>query len=323
MDAGSSEQVTRNGVDNLRYQLDHHLRSVDLASGDEPRIEAALQWLLATRSGRGYWGYQSPAVTATNCLAIAAWKPAEATSLIGPSIAWLLEQSDETGWETLWDTAVSLAAITSASQSRSSGVQELVNRLVDNGPENAKPHHAAQVLLLGVENRWDLTVQRQWADRVRDTLNQRDGSYVLGQAVHALIASGDSPSELDTELGWLSDYLIDTPLSTSAFLDHASALRALAISGAYSDTVDHTVDEFFGDAHRRDGSWYHEPWYTAWALLALHEVRSVRRYVVEQPAMNRYFNDVEHLVVSVRDVEQRRDEDQRKVRWLVVRRQIA
>jgi hypothetical protein len=316
--SGFSETVDA-ALQRLGDGLSSHLQVVDLTR-DEPRVQDAVSWLLNVRHGEGYWGHRSPAITATCCLAIAEWRPPDAEHVLGLSAEWLLEQADDGRWETLWDSAVALHAVLAAGRSDDPRTRSALEHLRRSEPRLAtgRPHHAAQVLALAQSARWPSQLHRRWTAQVRRELPTRRDPYVAGQAVHALLATGTTPDDLSVELDALAEYLRSTPLSTAAFLDHAAALRALAASGGHEAVVDETIDEMFGSAWRRDGSWYHDPWYTAWALLALHEVRAVRRVVVEQPRFNAYMADAAAMVEVLRDDEQRATRREHRDRLRIV-----
>ena len=61
----SVEDVVRDALARLRLDLNGHHQVVDLSEHGEQRIRAAIDWLISVRHPDGYWGFRSPAVTAT------------------------------------------------------------------------------------------------------------------------------------------------------------------------------------------------------------------------------------------------------------------
>lgn len=306
----STEGIVRDAVARLRVDLNGHHQVVDLSERGEQRIGAAIDWLISVRHPDGYWGYRSPAVTANCTLAIALWRPVQATELLRPSAMWLLDQAHEGAWETVWDSGAAVAAVHRAGLGRLPAARRAAEHLMSIDPSEAtgRPHHAAQVLGAAQVCDWNPAKKGRWVEQMAGDLNPRAGAYVLGQAVFALLEASRPVADFVDELDELARYLAETPPSTAAFLDRAVALRALAEAGSHPDVVDRTIDEFFGSAYRRDGSWYHDPWYTSWGLLALHEASAVRRVVVEQPRLNDYLVRLDDAVALVRDRERRQAE---------------
>lgn len=108
----SAEEIARKAFGLLLRSLQRHRQVVDLSEGDEPRIEAALDWLELVCHPDGYWGYRSPAVTAACAEAVTTWRPAIAERALRSSAEWLLTRADDGSWETVWDSAVALMAVT-------------------------------------------------------------------------------------------------------------------------------------------------------------------------------------------------------------------
>jgi hypothetical protein len=316
----SVEAIVRDAVARLHVDLDGHHQVVDLSERGEQRITAAIDWLISVRHPDGYWGYRSPAVTSTCTLAIGLWRPVEATELLRPSADWLLDQAHEGAWETVWDSGTAVAAVHLAGLGRQSGAKQAAEHLLSLDPSEAtgRPHHAAQVLAAAELCDWHPAKKDRWVDRLVQDLNPKAGAYVLGQAVYALLGASRPVADFADELDELARYLTDTPPSTAAFLDRAAALRALARAGTHADIVDRTIDEFFGSAYRRDGSWYHDPWYTGWGLLALHEASAVRRVVIEQPRLDDYLARLDNLVTRVRDIEAGQANVERRERLVIM-----
>jgi hypothetical protein len=319
-DRPSAEAVIRDALHRLRVDLDGHHHVVDLSEHGEQRIRSAIEWLLAVRHPDGYWGYRSPAVTATCTQAIALWRPVEAEALLRPSAEWLLSQAHGGAWETTWDSGAALAAVCAAGLNRDPRAQEAMTALARLAPAAVEgcPHHGAQVLNAALLCEWPPPRLQRWADSLIQELDPRFGPYVLGQATYGLLSVGRPVADLHDTLDHLAEYLTDTPPSTAAFLDHTSALRALARAGTHPEVVDRSIDNMFSGAHRRDGSWYHEPWYTAWALLALNEANSVRRVVVEQPRLDDYLARADQAVGTVRDLEANAARAQQRSRFVVM-----
>jgi hypothetical protein len=100
--------------------------------------------------------------------------------------------------------------------------------------------------------------------------------------------SGNVPPEkLSESIELLAGYLSGATLSNATFLEQAHALQALAVAKTHNDLVADNLDKIFVN-QRRNGSWYHDPFLTAWALLALFEAKTVTRVVMELPAFNKH-----------------------------------
>lgn len=125
----SVEHVVRDALARLRLDLNGHHQVVDLSEHGEQRIRAAIDWLISVRHPDGYWGYRSPAVTATCTHAIALWRPVEAAQLLRPSATWLLDQANQGAWETLWDSGAAVSAIQLADLGRLPEAKEVAAHL--------------------------------------------------------------------------------------------------------------------------------------------------------------------------------------------------
>lgn len=144
----SAEEIARKAFGLLLRSLQRHRQVIDLSEGDEPRIEAALDWLELVRHPDGYWGYRSPAVTGTCVAAVTTWRPAIAERGLQSSAEWLLAQADDGSWETVWDSAVALGAVANCGLQHDPRARRAIERLATLPPSACagKPHHAAQVL---------------------------------------------------------------------------------------------------------------------------------------------------------------------------------
>lgn len=299
--------------------LDRHLQAVALAEGDDSRIDDAVAWLLQTRASEGYWGYRSPAVTSLCLLAIAKWRPGLPSLQLLSTRQWLIDQSSGWMWETLWDTAVALTALHRSDLLTPVEARAATTRLTQVNLDECLPpaHHCAQVLQFLTATGADNSTRLTWVEATRTALSDNSGPYVTGQAIQALLMCGEEPDPMSIQLSKLEEHVNLTPLSTSSFLDHAAALGALSLDPRRGTTTAFAVDLLFGSAHRRDGSWYHEPWYTAWALLALHDVRHVQRYIVEQPRMVDYLAPLKKLPGELASVENASAIMEVRQRWRV------
>lgn len=316
----SSERIVRPPIERVLEELEHHRQVVDLRSGDDDRPSKAVDWLLATRNQvDGYWGYRSAAVTATCIVAVAIWRPSPPPPDLQDAGKWLVSQAVDGRWETVWDSGMAMSALEVLGQMRPNVAGAATKNIYDLHParESIPAHHCAQVLLWHLTANAPLSQRQIWIDATLKALHPHAGPYVIGQAIHALVVAGVNPAN-DTITSFvdpLAEHLRQTPLSTSALLDHTAALRALAVVPGHEEVVDLAVDSLFSSALRSDGSWYHDPWYTAWALLALHEVRSVRRYVVEQPTMHRLMESLSKVPDAIVEVEQVRKSREVVDRW--------
>src|SRR5690606_32387018 len=112
-------------------------------------------------------------------------------------------------------------------------------------PSKGKPHHRAQVLSFASLQGWSVDLTAPWVDAVQAEIHDGIGPYALGQITYGLLLNGVPTSSLAPHLDRMADYLDRTAISTAAFLDHASSLRALAAAGTHGDVVDSTIDALF------------------------------------------------------------------------------
>ncbi len=298
---GSFEEILTRFREDLARR---HAATIILSEASEPRVALALQWLMTVRNQEGYWGYASPGGTALCALAMESWWGlAQARPQLATTTAWLSRCWEEGTLETPWDTAV-VGRVLCLLGGQKKAVREIRDRLLEYNVEDDwsdRPHHAAEILNTLAVIGSDLEVRDAWSAKLRTLLQTEEYvPSVLGQVLYALLVSGNgNPDSLEAPVGRLVRYLESTRISNSEFLNHAHTLRALAATAKYTEVVGLTLDKMFFDARRQDGSWYHEPFLTAWALLALREAKGVRRVVVELPAFNaaveRCIRDVEQL----------------------------
>lgn len=256
----------------------------------EPRLWAAVEWIRTMACPEGYWGYASATATCLCSLALALWRDPASDKVLRSACGWLLQTSRSGTWETPWDSAIALRAIELAGHGNHETAllgKETALNLVHQGVP-LKPHHAAQSLNLATLVKHES--RGAWTARCREMLHADTNPYVQGQVIHALINGGAYDESLDGPLQMLSTFVQAELPSASTFLSYVVALQALAASHEHEKVVSLALDNIFTDAYRTDGSWYHEPWYTAWALCALHEVKAVRRLVIFSPDLNREFD---------------------------------
>jgi hypothetical protein len=281
-----------------------------LSEEGEPRVSLAIQWLLAVRDEEGFWGYQSAGDTALCALAIESWLGLVPTlEQLESTIAWLARAWEDGLVETAWDTGVAGRILYLLGTRRLKTIREVQEQLTAFNPEDdwsGNPHHAAEVLNALAVMEADFELREAWATKLTTLIQTEEYTVsVLGQVVYALLVNGDrSPDSLEDSISKLAHYLENTRMSNAEFLTHVHALRALAATAQYRDVVGLSLDKIFSDAYRQDGSWYHAPGMTAWALLALREAKAVRRVIIELPTFNvlveRTYHEVEALQTQER-----------------------
>lgn len=280
-------------LSSLRLELNRRQQTVRLTERSDPRITQALEWLLARQDPDGFWGYASPGGTALCVLALRYWRPTPDSAELIPATDWLCGQAADGLWETYWDTAVAVRAIYLVGADANNKVfKEAKKHLLELDPHDSwvteRPHHAAQVLNALADTGAAVSYRNQWSDVLRAALDRAElGTSVRAQIVHALMRSGNVPAdELSRSIDPLAHYLTRATLSNATFLDQVHALQALAVAKTHDNIVFENLDKIFVD-QRRNGSWYHDPYLTAWALLALYEAQTVTRVVMELPAFNK------------------------------------
>jgi hypothetical protein len=259
---------------------------------NEPRIPAAVDWLRAFINPNGSWGCNSSTATCMCALGLTMWKQPGPDPQVEASCRWLLESSRDGAWETPWETAVALRTLERAGYGNHPISILGKKKVLALNPAEAdlKPHHRAQILNLitelGAHDLSDPWIARCDADLPRT----KNSPYIMGQIVHSLLSANNSSVNCDTALRQLKDFLLAGPPEAATFLPYLVTLQALACSGTeYQETVGVALDYIFTDAHRADGSWYHDPWYTGWAVCALHDVHAVRRLVIDAPVFAKEF----------------------------------
>lgn len=240
----------------------------------------------------GFGGYASPGGTALCILALRCWRPTPSAELIAAT-DWLCGQAADGLWETYWDTAIAVRAIYLVGADANNKVfRDAKKHLLELDPEDSwvteRPHHGAQVLTALADTGAGVSYRNQWSDALRATTDREElGTSVRAQIVHALMRSGNVPADqLSGSIEPLAHYLTRATLSNATFLDQAHALQALAVAKTHDNIVFENLDKIFVD-QRRNGSWYHDPYLTACALLALYEADTVTRVVMELPAFNK------------------------------------
>ncbi len=287
---------------------------------NEPRISAAVDWLRSVMNPNGSWGSESSTATCICALALTLWKEPGRDKHVTTSAHWLLQSSRDGAWETPWESAVAIRALERAGLGNHPIVIRGKERLLSINPAEAdlKPHHRAQILNLITELRaYDLG--ESWVARCDADLTRSNSPYVMGQIVHALLSANSRSNNCDVALKTLQDFTLSGPPEAATFLPYIASLQALSCSGGkYEETAGIALDHIFTDAHRKDGSWYHDPWYTGWAICVLHEVQAVRRLVIDAPAFAREFQVVHNRIAELSTIE-----IQHKKTDLRSRRQVA
>jgi hypothetical protein len=287
---------------------------------NEPRIPAAVDWLRSVINPNGSWGSNSSTATCICALGLTLWKQPGPDPQVEASCGWLLESSRDGSWETPWETAVALRALERAGlgnhQTAILGKQKLL--ALNPSEAELKPHHRAQVLNLITELR-AYDIREAWISKCDADLPQVDSPYIVGQIVHALLSANNLSANCDAALKQLRDFSLSGPPEAATFLPYVVALQALASSGAeYEETVGIALDHIFTDAHRTDGSWYHDSWYTGWAVCALHDVHAVRRLVIDAPVFGKEFRQVHERLQELNSLELARHKSE-----LGLRRRVA
>ena len=294
----------------LREELQEGLRTQTLRIDEEPDVVAAITWLTSCRRSDACWGEQQDGTTGLAVLALTAWSDLRRAGVLSPATEaarafdarptanWIARRADSEGkWLTPWYTGIAVQALVAA-QYRGGELRRGVDYLLRLNPDNEqywrdRTHHAAQVLSALAAVRADGEVLASWEACVMHHASSRLSPYVCGQAVHCLLRhTNRSHEEVRHLVEPLAAYLDATDLSKSAFIDHASALRALAVAKSVSRETQTLVAskarELFSRTER--GSWYRDAEMTAWALLALHEVGSVTQVTVDQVSFNSAFS---------------------------------
>jgi hypothetical protein len=112
-------------------------------------------------------------------------------------------------------------------------------------------------------------------------------TYVAGQVVESLIASGVNPADeiLSPYIKQLKEYLIQADVSISNFMHICSAFKGLGVAlgvGNFNEpALHHTLGKMFQPTRlREDGSWYRDITMTGWALVSLRSLKRVTKIEV-------------------------------------------
>lgn len=271
---------------------------IDLRTTIDPRVVKAVDWLLTQQNADGSFGAKNPAYTAWVSIAIMEWRSEFARSEeFGRALDFLKGYGPSGRLETLWDTAAAVQLFLKAGRSDPWAQQALdYLRNVDLSKPPVRPHHAAQmVAALWAADPSDprIGVLR---DHIEMSLDDQDGSYEVGQAVWACqrgpaMHQGPARRWRDYLNGWVTT----ASVNNSSFVQYCSGL--LGLSQYQTDNIRtqiaNRVDNLFQEGYRQDGSWYHDVWATAWALLTLGGAGYVRRVAVSLPAINLALDSLE------------------------------
>lgn len=300
----TSSEAGLSALKSLEARLDDHTRTEEALESPRDEVVEALDWLASRQRVRGYWGEEQEGTTALAMIALKLWSERPDTAAgamaraavdddaLSDGAAWLAEQARDGRWETPWYSAIAIRAMRLA-DFRSPVLEEGQAYLEALDPANDQEwcdrvHHAAQILLALHELDPDHSAIPAWTDCIKRNLESRDGPYVCGQAVHALVSCTTTPASELPVIDDIREYLENTPLSKSAFMNYAPALLALALSEeSADDLVTAKANELFSKRER--GSWYRDAEMTAWALLALHSVHSLTQIVVDKGTFNSAF----------------------------------
>jgi hypothetical protein len=273
----------------------------------------ALAWLIERRREPGHWGEEDVGATALAVIAIANWSERTpegkravrrqgADDLIvdlAPSLAWLARRADAAGaYATPWYSAVALQAFAAAGESATEPAQRTVASLMSLDPRDGQRwfnhvHHAAQVLEALNAVGMPSEVLAPWADTVAEYVDKDLGAYVCGQALHALVVpAGRGAADFEEIVAYLEGYLRSAPLTLPRFVDSLPALHALCLVDNERDSAAEVVldktRELFNKYEPASG-WYSNPWYTALALVTLHEIDSDRQIVIDSNSLHDAF----------------------------------
>lgn len=290
--------------DRLVLDLREHesLRQIDVDPVGQ--VGRAVAWLQRSQQPEGYWGEQCLLDTQMTLLALGLWAvEPDVWELEGGvqggvpiAFSWLEGfQDNAPGWEAnVWDTSAILQAAAHFGYAKSPSMvaarEWIESRQSDNWgiDQGAGIHYLAQALMAMVSCGSPAHV----IDQARSTLTfeaDRLGvasawtPYAKGQVLSALVVGGVNPANAVSGrlANELLEYLLTAEVTIANWLHLCSAFRGLGLSLGTA-TMDHprlqvAVQRLFSPNRvRSDGSWYRSVPMTAWALIALESVRTVR-----------------------------------------------
>ncbi|GAB86828.1 hypothetical protein GORBP_081_01110 [Gordonia rubripertincta NBRC 101908] len=268
-------------MDHVRKELSSYIVEIPVDEQSDPRVQQSMEWLISSQLPSGGFGNNSPAYTAMAVKTIRQWRPAWRQSDGFERAALHIVSSASGGrLETVWDTAIAVSAL-EGSAAAHPFVAAATNYLTQIGPSTQlKPHHAAQLVITLVSAQPGCSTIPSWIAMLRTQRVHPATPYGLGQVSAALANASDASVELRRQCDELSDWLGSVEITKANFVEYCSALIGLSGSShpAHAARVSACIDDLFNDGRRLDGSWYHDPWETSWALAALR-LASARKTV--------------------------------------------
>lgn len=287
----------------------HRQREVITITREDSRIARAIAWLLDTQEASGAWNNDNIAATAIVVLALAELSEPVAKWQIASDVkescdraaTFLCDQYFGTRFEhTIWDTSMTVRALCASGRSRSDVVERQIAWLkdLDITEMRARPHHLAQRVLAFLAAGAPASAVLDAANEIVDLLTSDSGRhspYVLGQTAEALRATNVT-APLAALNDDLLDFLSNASVDSANFVNICAAVRGLSPpdTAAIAENVRTNVASLFGDTcFRADGTWYHDPTATAWALRALTPFS--REIVIRAPKAE-LMHEVNHVL---------------------------
>ncbi len=279
----------------------------DIHDEQEGQILRALSWIQYQQNSDGTWGLGTMIDTVLALQATGIWSPDKRTWNIkngaegGVDLAfkWLDSFQVNRCWDNnLWDTSAVIRAACLLGEQRRQSVQDAVEWLIDrsrdrwNLDEQLGFHYISQALiaLVFVDAPQDVINQcrSNLIEAIRLTpIDNFRSPYIFGQVLEALIICGANPADqlLTPIIDYLKEYLTVVDVSISNFMHICASFKGLgeALGGSplNEPAMQLTLGKMFHPTRiRDDGSWYRDITMTGWALVALRNLKKVRKIEV-------------------------------------------
>lgn len=283
----------------LRQQIQLYERLENTDTRADSAAQNAVSFLHAWQCQDGSWAQGAILDTNLTLQALGCWAPTSVDWLtrsgaqggIESAWNWLDKRQVRGEWENVWNTAGLIQAASSFQLLSRPSVERAIEWLSDQTrtqhwvDKNLPLQHTAQAVL--AFSRLGLKDDQSAATEILISqlkMGTPLSAYTAGQVLEALVKSGEN-TESESVAGLIelvSEKLLDEYVSISNFLDICSSFKGLgaAKGGVQSEdpALQRTLGNFFSPNRLiEDGSWYRDISSTAYALLALTEVRATRR----------------------------------------------
>ena len=271
---------------NLKTNLEKYREEVKVFE-TKSNLAKTISWLIEKQKNNGSWGNDSIATTAMTMIAL--------KNVEQPAIFWGYSQKMQDSFskaeaflkekyidnkfeDVIWDTSLVIRALTvCCSDSREFINSELIPKLIQYKVDklNAGIHHLAQKILalseFGVDNKTLENCIIELQTFLSSNNWKKYSPYVISQCVEVMYIDEDK-FNINEFVNYIIDWLQNNSLDSANFINICSSLISIKprLNTELEKKLRYTVSSLFGsNCFRYDGSWYHDEYITAYAILAL------------------------------------------------------